>query len=92
MEGTEMLTGKDIHSAFKKVDNYALSWDEIPAKAQTAYDKVADKLNASHIAPLQGLVQDLKMVIDGAGGWDTLTEEHEKDTLKRFNELIGEKP
>ncbi len=50
-----MLTGKDIHTAFRQHDKHSPEWEEISAYARKAYNAVAEKLNASHITPLAGV-------------------------------------
>lgn len=72
-----MLTGKDIHAAFAQVDRRAKTWDNLTIMQQAAYDNVAQKLNASHIVPLQGVVKELValledddlMIEDSPDGW-----------------------
>ena len=53
-----MLTGKDIHAAFRQHDNHAPVWEDISDYGRNAYEAVAETLNTSHIAPLQGLVKE----------------------------------
>jgi hypothetical protein len=54
-----MLTGKDIHEAFKHVDARAKDWDNLTLMQQAAYDNIASQLNASYIDPLQEQIRTL---------------------------------
>lgn len=55
-----MLTGKDVHEAFRQYDRSAPAWDLLSAFKKQSYEAVAQKLNATYIAPLQGNIETLQ--------------------------------
>lgn len=55
-----MLTGKDIHAAKMQHEPGAKTWEELHTYMRMGYDTVAEKLNVSYIAPLQGQVAGLE--------------------------------
>ena len=75
-----MLTGKDVYEAFMKNKPWADAWVGLTHWRQKGYEEVAAVLNASHITPLQGLVEELQ------GQVEKLTNDFQ--SLKKMDRAI----
>jgi len=54
------LTGKDVYEALTAKKPWADVWGAMTTHRQKGYEEAATILNSSHIAPLQGLVEELQ--------------------------------